>query len=159
MSRHLPSFALLASNYPDQPKDTVKRNIGGHINADWIVNTCAIRLSRAFNYSGFPIPSHFHGLNVVSGADGKWYSYRMQELRKWIAFTLGPPSEVRTKSDGKTIDRKDFANRHGVIAFDIHFSDARGHIDLWDGTDFFESRYAVGDYFARATKIVLWDAP
>jgi hypothetical protein len=159
MSRQLPKFDFLSVNYPDEPKDVVKRKIGGHVNADWVSNTCAIRLSRAFNYSGVPIPSHFHGLKVISGSDRMWYAYHMQELKKWIESIFGPPGSVVTKGRVGTISRDAFARHHGVMAFDIHFSNAEGHIDLWDGTDFYESIYAQSDYFARATKIVLWEAP
>jgi Type VI secretion system (T6SS), amidase effector protein 4 len=159
MSRPLPKFDLLSSNYPDEPKDIVKQNIGGHVNADWVTNTCAIRLSRALNYSGVAIPHKFHGLQVISGSDKKWYAYRMQELKKWVTFTFGAPGLVHTKGKDTPISREDFADHRGVMAFDIHFSDANGHIDLWDGSDFFESAYATSDYFARATRIVLWEAP
>ena len=159
MARQLPRFDLLSASYPDEPRDAVKRKIGGHVNADWVNNTCAIRLSRAFNYSGVPIPSHFPGLKVISGSDRRWYAYHMQELKKWIEFTFGPPGIVKTKGHNATISREAFAGHHGVIAFDIHFTDANGHIDLWDGADFYESAYALSDYFAKATKIVLWEAP
>ncbi len=159
MARQLPKFDLLSSNYPDEPKEVVKKKIGGHVNADWVTNTCAIRLSRAFNYSGVAIPSKFHGLHVISGSDRKWYAYRMQELKKWVELTFGAPGSVHTKGKNTPISRSAFAHRRGVIAFDIHFTDANGHIDLWDGSDFYESAYATSDYFAKASKIVLWDAP
>src|SRR5579859_1604719 len=80
----LPSFSILRQHYPDQDPDTVKQTIGGKVNADWITNTCAVRMSRALNYSGIAIPTDAQGLHVISGADAKWYSYRMQELEHWL---------------------------------------------------------------------------
>jgi len=148
---------MLSANYPDAPAETVKRQIGGHVNADWITNTCAIRLSRALNYAGVLIPSHFPRLHVVSGYDHRWYAYRMQELKRWVEHTFGHPNIV--EKGGGTTSRSALAGHQGIIAFDIHFSDASGHIDLWDGNDFYESIYATSDYFARATKIFLWEAP
>jgi hypothetical protein len=145
----------MRSVYPDYADPaTVKREIGGKVDADWIENTCAIRMSRAFNYSGVPIPRHFAGLNVVSGADHLWYAYRMQELAKWIQHAFGAAS--LTETSGKSLDRNTIAGMQGIIVFDIHFSDAQGHIDLWDGTTFTHERYAGQDYFAFATKIRLW---
>lgn len=159
MVRKLPPFAVLSANYPKESADQVKKRIGGHVNSNWVSNTCAIRLSRAFNYAGVPIPRNFPGLHVVSGSDRRWYAYRMQELKKWVTAMFGAPGLIRTKGNGSTITRDAFAGHQGVISFDIHFTDADGHIDLWDGSDFYESVYAQSDYFARATQIVLWEAP
>ena len=44
----------------------VKSLIGGNVDADWITNTCTIRISRALNYSGFATPRNvpsFEALN------------------------------------------------------------------------------------------------
>src|SRR5262249_8446818 len=147
------------SSYPKQDDaSVVKALIGGHVNADWITNTCAIRLSRALNYSGMQIPAHHAGLSTVSGADGLWYAYRMQELRAYLTRTLGQPSISASKSRGASIDRSIFAGKKGIIAFDIHFSDAAGHLDLWDGKTFIHEHIAGKDYFTLATKISHWTA-
>src|SRR6516225_4829960 len=73
-------------NYPD-PQD-VKDMIGGAVNADWITNTCAIRMSRALNYIGVSVPVHFKGMSTVKGGDGKRYAFRVREMRKWLDVTL-----------------------------------------------------------------------
>jgi len=157
---HAPSFDLLLRNYPDDDDpEAVKQQIGGHVNAAWITNTCAVRLSRALNYSGFPLPGNFAGMQVVSGADKKYYAYRMQELKRWLAFRLGPPTlEVKKPGTG-SVDRANFAGKRGIIVFDIHFSDASGHIDLWDGQTFTHEHVAGKDYFALATTVALWELP
>jgi type VI secretion system (T6SS) effector Tae4 (amidase) len=126
--RALPDFDTLRKNYPDDDPDTVKSNIGGAVDAAWITNTCAIRMSRAFNYSGVPLPPKFTGLNVVSGSDKMWYAYRQQELRRWIRLNFGGPAISKNRPAKGHIDRSDFASAEGVIAFDIHFGDATGHI-------------------------------
>jgi hypothetical protein len=122
----LPDFDALRGNYPDGDPEKVKSSIGGKVDADWITNTCAIRLSRAFNYSGMHIPAHFEGLSVLSGADGKWYAYRMRELKKWIEATFGEPNIEKVQPAGGHITRQSFAATHGIIAFDIKFDDAFG---------------------------------
>src|SRR5436305_1588344 len=149
-------FATLLANYPqDDEPEAVKKLIGGKVDAAWITNTCAVRLSRAFNYSGDPVPANFPGLHVVSGADKKHYAYRMQELKTWVAYKFGTPGVTARKP----VDRATFAGKKGIIAFDIHFGDASGHIDLWDGSTFTHEHAAGKDYFALATKVVLWELP
>jgi len=152
------NYALLYANYPKQDVPAeVKKQIGGHVDADWITNTCAIRLSRSLNYSGNPIPSHFPGMHTVSGADHRWYAYRMQELKNYLAHTLGEPSITATKEREGWIDKSLFTGKKGIIAFDIHFADAQGHVDLWNGTSYIHE-HIQGGYFTRATKVVLWES-
>ena len=148
----LPSFSVLRQHYPDQDPDTVKKTIGGRVDADWITNTCAIRMSRALNYSGIAIPHGVPNLHVISGADGKWYSYRMRELQHWLGTAFGPADLVETDH----LKRSDFAGVSGIIAFDIQFDDASGHVDLWDGASYIHQTSDARDYFTLATKVQLW---
>src|SRR4029077_11977449 len=106
--RALPDFDTLRKNYPDDDPGTVKSNIGGGVDAEWITNTCAIRMSRAFNYSGAPLPPKFADLNVVSGADGMWYAYRQRELRRWISLNFSEPSVSKNRPAKGHVDRSDF---------------------------------------------------
>jgi hypothetical protein len=155
-----PKYEVMEANYPaDEDPQAVKSAIGGGVDASWITNTCAVRLSQAFNYSGLPLPRKFTGMLVVTGGDLKRYAVRQLELRKWIAFEFGPPDLTRTKPKGGTINRDDFKDVKGVIGFDIHFKDATGHVDLWDGSTFMHEPYAGRDYFALANRVVLWKLP
>jgi hypothetical protein len=56
----LGSWTDLWNEYPDYisfpDSSEVKKGIGGAVNARWITNTCAIRLSRALNYTGILVP-------------------------------------------------------------------------------------------------------
>ena len=69
--RGRPSYARMARSYPTGSVSQVKRLIGGRVNANWITNTCVVRVSRSLNYAGHPIPKRFRGLLTVSGGDGK----------------------------------------------------------------------------------------
>jgi hypothetical protein len=155
--RGLPDFDTLLKNFPNpaDDADTVKSTIGGSVDAAWITNTCAIRMSRTLNYSGIPLPPKFTGLNVVAGADGKWYAYRQRELRRWMQLNFGQPM-LRHKPSTGQISRADFSLGKGIIGFDIHFSNATGHVDLWDGTSYTHEAVDADDYFALATTVVLW---
>jgi hypothetical protein len=168
----LPSFALLMGNYPLGTPEQVKNLIGGGLNDESIRDTCAARMSRALNYSGYPLHMHDPGLYVVRGKDHKWYALRMQELKAWIANKFGAPGLISAVHGGHTASRDVFTGKPGIIAFDIIFglnrdprtaaplqTRALGHLDLWDGKTFTHETETNQDYFAIASKVVLWIAP
>jgi len=150
-----PPFSLMLWNYPAGTPDEVKTLIGGNVNASWITNTCAIRLSRSLNYSGVPVPRHFVDMNVVSGDDHKWYAFRVREMKRWLTHKLGAPDIDATSP----VDRSQFSGVRGVIGFDIHFPDATGHLDLWDGSTYIHEAVDPRDYFSIASRVVLWASP
>jgi hypothetical protein len=138
--------------------DDVKKLIGGNVDDEWIKNTCAIRLSRALNENGFPIPGKFAGLHTVKGGDGKRYAFRVVELHKWLDHVLGQSDFDLKKKAGDAFDKGALAAFKGIIGFDIHFSDATGHLDLWDGSVFTHEYQTSGEYWTQATRIWLWKA-
>lgn len=136
----LPSFGALRANFPGAAVGTaaVKTMIGGAVNASWITNTCVIRVSRAFNYGGAPIPK-WPGLNTVRGGDGKRYAYRVKEFHQFLVENVGQPTE-------------DYKGQTGVIEFVVSgWSDATGHFDLWDGSQCLKQAY-----FEKASRVYLW---
>lgn len=146
----LPSLASLWVNFPIEGYSEVKRRIGGRVNADWVVNTCTLRLSRAFNYCGDP----YHrvrrtpGLSCLSGSDGFWYAYRVREMQGYLDRKYGPPT-VRARS--RLYDA--VYGKAGIILFVVDsFSDATGHFDLWLG-----SLTREHEYFSRSREVLLWE--
>jgi len=155
----LPSFTALQSQYPGYLNFTspqVKELIGGKVNYGWITNTCAIRLSRTLNYNSIELPNDFAGLNVVSGEDKKWYAFRVRELRQWLTHELSAPAFDLTKKEGEAFDKTTISARKGIIGFDIRFSDATGHLDLWDGNRFTSEHQMSVNYWEQATRIWIW---
>jgi hypothetical protein len=150
----LPPFAELARNYPNGSDERIKELIGGRVNAAWIDHTCAIRLSRALNYSGVPVPADFAGMKTISGGDGKHYAYQVRGMRPWLEATFGPP-QIRAV---RPVDRRRFLGKKGVIAFVIPFVNASGHVDLWDGSHYTYEELDPQDYFKLASEVVLWEA-
>ena len=154
-----PTWSSFWAEYPDYgtypDSDAVKKEIGGAVDAAYIANTCAVRLSRGLNYSGAPLPAQFAGLLTVKGGDGKRYALRVAEMRKWLPQVLGKPDFDHTKKEGEAFAKSTLASMKGIIAFDIRFSDATGHLDAWDG-NVFSSEYKSADYWTRATRITLW---
>jgi hypothetical protein len=154
-----PSWTVFWWEYPDYgtypDSVAVKKDIGGSVDAAWIVNTCAIRMSRGLNNSSVPVPANFAGLLTLKGGDGKRYALRVAEMRKWLPTVLGKPDFDLTKKAGDVFDKATLADLKGIIAFDIHFSDATGHLDAWNGS-VFSHEYGSTDYWNRASRITLW---
>lgn len=157
-SRALPSFEAMWAAYPHGDADEIKASIGGKVNASWITNTCTIRVSHALNEAGFMIPqgpaSGVSGLHTVTGANGNQYAYRVKEFDAWLRANVGAPSLTVKATGGTGVDRAQFKGRRGIIMFEVAFSDATGHFDLWNSF-----APAHDEYFARARTVSLWDAP
>jgi hypothetical protein len=142
--------------YPDSAE--VKKEIGGAVDAKWITNTCAIRLSYALNYNGIPVPAKFPDLVTIKGGDSKRYAIRVREMGKWLEHTLGAPDFNLTKKRGDAFDKSQIASIRGIIRFDIAFGDATGHLDMWDKTTFSSEYKTTTDYWTAATRIAVWAA-
>ncbi len=137
----IPAFSRLWAHYPNGEAATVKRLIGGNVNLPWVTNTCTIRISRAFNYAGAPIPRTIPGLNTIRGGDGKRYAYRVREFHRFLVNHVKAP-DIKGDVDG----------HQGVIMFKVSiWTDATGHFDLWDG-----SKCAHHGYFDVADEVYLW---
>lgn len=137
----IPAFSSLWTHYAFGEAATVKRKIGGNVNLAWVTNTCVIRVSRAFNYAGAPIPRNIPSLNTIRGGDGKRYAYRVREFHRFLVNHVRAPDVTG-----------DVSGEKGVILFQVSsWSDATGHFDLWDG-----SACAHKDYFEPADKVMLW---
>lgn len=144
----LPDFDSMWKNYPLGSAAQVKKVIGNKVNQPHIQNTCTIRLSRAFNYSGDPIlrpPIR----NAVTGADKKWYGYRVSEMDAYLRIRYGEPAVTVEGSPTKL--RGAVKGKKGIILFYIKLEDATGHFDIWDG---YKPRY--GEHFKIAYKVALW---
>ena len=128
-----PSFDDMVNNYPGtQSSGDVYNLIGGKVYQNYVsdpvkyANSCALRMSRALNYSGAEIP--FIKGQTGSGSDGKWYFYRVSDLCNYISNRLGWTVDMTGSSAAV------FANKKGIMLFqDCGWSNATGHLDLWDG--------------------------
>jgi hypothetical protein len=158
----LGKYSALWEKYPDyyyfSNSDEVKREIGGAVDSPRIANTCAIRLSHTLNHNGHAVPRNFPGLLTVKGGNGKRYALRVREMRKWLEFRIGKPDFDVKKKAGTAFSENQLRSMSGIIAFDIKFNNATGHLDLWDGYVFSTEHNSGGDWWTRATRISLWKA-
>lgn len=146
-----PNFEQIWQSFPDHTQyptlDSLFRHIGGQLTANINApgfgpngNTCATRISHAFNYGGSPIDLRvvvLLQLEVLRGADGRLYLFRIRELKRYLREVLGLPTVDRKPPYGDT-----FAGTRGIMAMDVSgWLDASGHIALWNGREFREPAY------------------
>lgn len=159
MATALPRFVKMWNHYPMGSAAQAKQLIGGKVNAGWIDNTCAVRLSRSLNYGGLQLPFNKKlqnglTLNTVSGADKRWYAFRVKELKQFLREVIGPPATTSTdRVPGKGISYRHFSKKQGIIVFEVNVNRGfGGHIDLWDGE---LPRNAT--YFGESDKVSLFE--
>ena len=115
---------LSAKELGDKIGGKVKFNIDNNI----FKNTCAIRMSYAFNYGGYTFKNQEYG-ETSSGGDGKFYIFRVRNFKSFLDDKFGNKKYIYT-------DKSKFEGKKGVIVFeDCSFDDASGHVDLFDGNE------------------------
>lgn len=103
-------------------------------------NTCASRLSVAFNGGGAPInraTASSVNAATIGTASGARIIYRVRDFRNYLIRVLGKPSidSASPFDDG-------FASKKGIIAFTVeNWTDASGHIALISGGTYREPGY------------------
>ncbi len=107
-------------------------------------NGCAIRMSYALNYSENNITRGIW--NTVSGADKKWYIYRVQDLINYLTQNFGSADKVI-----KHPKSENFSNMQGIIVFQVDWKDATGHASLWNGENCSDHCY-----FDKASEASIW---
>lgn len=155
MPQPLRNFDVMwdAYPFPGGSAEDAKRAIGGAVDASWILNTCVIRVSRSMNASGNPIPNRRGDeIFTVRGADRKHYALRVREFQRYLRRRYGPASFGHDyPGRGGSIPGA-FMGQRGIIVFEVSgWSDATGHVDLWDGA---ACRHA--SYFEVASSVSLW---
>lgn len=145
------SYSELSKWFADvkdkSPKE-VGKFIGGkveiNVNAGTFDDVCAIRASYAFNMAGEPILSSDGA--VSSGADGRWYLYRVDDMENFVKRVIGGTPLTGNSSS-------DFKGHKGIIFFNgCNFGgDATGHVDLYNG-----SIVEDQDYSDRCNKLKLY---
>jgi hypothetical protein len=151
MSKSFPSYYLLAKHYEPVDVDNKQASAIAGLKKT-IANACAVRLSFAFNHiSGHEIPgkpSGVHG-HVWKGVNGN-YILGSKGFANYLSKTYGEPAMHKPAHH-----LKHYKDRRGILFFDVRiWSDASGHVALWDG----EKSYR-GGYFDQATRVWFWEMP
>ena len=169
MPKKIPDFDKMWAAYPGGEAEEVKRLIGGGVNADYVTNTCVIRISRAINGAGGSIPVTMdvgggQRLLTLKGGDGKRYALRVREFHRYMELVYGSPTiswkNPRPERPGagahRSVAPSDvpgvLKDKRGIIMFEVEgWRDAGGHFDLWNG-----SGVAHEEYFYNSVSVLLW---
>ncbi|MHC4180390.1 MAG: T6SS effector amidase Tae4 family protein [Planctomycetota bacterium] len=139
------SIANLQNHYPGSEKlgtDLIEETLG---ESHWLLdtddpNTCAIRLSLAFNNAGLPI-SRVSGITMSKGQDDNWYIYKVDHFVKYCEKQYGK-ADVVAKSYKETELKDEIIGKPGVLFFRLRKANRSGrlvdlslfgHADIWDG--------------------------
>ena len=78
---------------------------------------------------------------MVSGADGRQYIFRVNDMMKYLEFVFGKPDKsVRSPKES------DFSGLKGIIVVKGRgWGNASGHITLWDGSRCSDSCHLMYD--------------
>jgi len=139
----LPKWETLKAHFPALPAGEVFQAIGGKVLYNYQIgvfsNACSTRVSAALNESGkeheIPFfraewPKGKMQAQVSSGANKKWYIFRVKMLVRYLAKRYGQPEEFLPSEYEEKI-----SCRKGIIVFEVKgWEDATGHADLWDGS-------------------------
>ena len=134
------TFNNLKHHYPTQSKADFFTQLGGQwpklINNPNYNNTCATRLSYAFNSAGDPVPQKYR--EAIDGA-GNSLILKVKTMDAFIEGKFGKPSWGMSKEPGRPITKNDLPRESGIIVYHAAWSDATGHFDLWTGSSFIGS--------------------
>lgn len=124
-------------------------------------NTCASRLSVAFNRGGAPIDATLAPGKTIGTADGTRIIYQVAAFRQYLLKALGKPALDKASPFDDS-----FRGRRGIVAFSVNWRNATGHIALFDGATYREpdhDNYAAyvnaGDPKVRTTLGEFWELP
>lgn len=145
--QNLPSWSAFNSAFPKKngnhmPSSEVYQLVGGQLYSNHLANqpaysnACAIRVSRALNYSGVVVPN-IPG-QTEKGADNKNYFISAANLNAWMKKVFGNPTNHFTGIQGGA-QGVNFpallANKKGIYImipkYPAYF--ASGHADIWNG--------------------------
>lgn len=105
-------------------------------------NTCALRMSRALNYSNNPIPEiNDKGYKTFKGGDNKNYFITVANIRRYLLeFITKEPEKVDRQSENEVI----------FIESECGWTDATGHVDIM------VDRNYGSDYHLECQNVIGW---
>lgn len=148
ITKNMPSYSTLSSKFNEVAKmgsADVYQKIGGNIYNNYLsnptlyANACALRISYALNQiTGHEI-AFTEGKTVSGDVDRngtkEWYYISIINLTDYLNNTYG---------SAKKLSREQIQGKKGIIKLtDCNWSDATGHIDVWDGNTCLSHDYSV----------------
>lgn len=146
--QNLPSFANFNNAFPTIGGQQLAQLVGGQVLTLYtqypnvVRGFCALKVSRALNYSGVTIPNIVTtngNPGTVLGSDGKYYFLNAKSLNKWMQKTFGTgasnPNHLRINGCDGGPNGINFvnltSNKKGIYSMVSYNSNwASGHADL-----------------------------
>lgn len=118
-----------------------------------------MRFSRSLNYSGYIINNQVSGFYTVKGKDKLNYLLRVKETIKFVQSKFGAPTNTFKSSEISMSNvHSQLMGKTGIIIFDISgWSDATGHVTLWNGSTCGDSCYFNPSPPAKTDRIIFWE--
>lgn len=135
-------FGKLKENYSIGDKTELFTNVlgGGFqnlVNNPNYDNTCAIRISAMLNAIGveYKIPPIW-GQNDGGHTDqnGNHILIKVRSAHDYLMSKFGEPYWGYSKQPGSAFDYSTVPSKTGILLYHANFSNARGHVDLWNGS-------------------------
>lgn len=149
---------------PSDPDEKVAMMVGGWVAKNihssdptlrWS-NTCVVRMSYILHQCGLPIPALAQ--QTVSGADGRQYFFRIEDIRRFFLQRWGP-SEASPHPQHTGLPA---VAEQGVIIFETSgWNDARGHVSLVRNGGCYDHGHFDGGPGAnyRVDRLSFWSLP
>ncbi|SUA59750.1 T6SS effector amidase Tae4 family protein [Oligella urethralis] len=146
-----PNFMRIWNEFPDHMKYPTIKDLftwqGGQAERNIYAkgfgangNTCASRLSIAFNRGGWPINvavAASVGARTLKTADGSRIIYSVRGLELYLSKMFEKSGEIDTTMPFDN----EIKGRRGIIVFKVNWDDATGHIALFNGQTYREPSY------------------
>lgn len=112
-------------------------------------NACATRMSYAFNKGGYKIklPRKFQDYHT-----GEPYVTAILDMIKFLKKNFGD-SDMPYNGNAYDFERS-ILHKKGIVLFEIKWSDANGHVTLWDGSACVDGSYHFAD---DPKNILFWE--
>lgn len=155
--RNLPSFSKLKKHYrryEDISDRELFQEFGGQMQDALDYNdqrgrntySCALRVSEALVENGDKIP--YNKGTTLTGENGKHYIVNTEKLNSYLSDTY----ELTSTST----EQSSYIGKKGIIFFRIGYSDAQGHITLWDSSKILGGGHDSSFYFQKANAIYFY---
>jgi hypothetical protein len=103
-------------------------------------------MSYVLNNTGYKIP--YIPNQTVSGKNGSWYIYKVKTIIQYLEKIFGEPDHTIENPTAAKI-----SSYKGIIVFEVdEWSNASGHVTIWDGVDCSDACY-----FTQSKKAHIWE--
>lgn len=111
-------------------KDLYKECINGNANYQ---NTCALRMSYALNHGGFKISRKVPYREYINENTNDSIILKVPLMIEFLKSKF-KKSDIEFKSDANSF-KSQMQGTKGIVVFEIKYSDANGHVTLWNGSE------------------------